>query len=84
MCFEGGYIHADDITQAVEAGHNDDQGRMTLVRHARLTHKGIGAHKAGHQRAQNQHGGGIATCNKKILEMFDPLTGIPADCQIAA
>ena len=83
MRFQGGYVHADDITQAVKAGHDDDQRSMTLIRHACLAHKGIGAHKAGYQRPQNQHSGRIASRDKEVLEEFDPLTGIPADRQIA-
>ena len=57
---------------------------MTLVRHTRLAHKGIGAHEAGYQRPKNQYGGRIAPRDKEVFKVFDPLAGIPADSQIAA
>jgi hypothetical protein len=73
---------ANDITEAVKAGHDDDERRMPLIRHARLAHEGIGAHKTGDQGTQNQYGRRIPPGDKKIFQMPNTLSGIPANRQI--
>ena len=56
---------------------------MTLIGHACLTDKRVGAHKAGDQSPQNQHGRRVSTRDKEVFQMFNALTGVPANRQIA-
>ena len=55
---------------------------MSLIRHARLAHEGIGAHETGDQGAQDQYGRRIPPRDKKIFQMPNTLSGIPTNGQI--